>query len=290
MQARALTTLGIFPNSSNPGFLPSFADDLVNLDHSLDAILIELFKHIDMSKSLQPRFNPEPTSEKSKYDSLASVQQQEMLFRNILLLSRLFIRNAKIMNLVEQFADKEQINILDLGCGNAPNLLGILAMFGVNRVNYVGVDVYRPCIEECYNVYGKLKSHAKILFLEENAKTFLKSPKNMRKFDLVLIQHPNLRDEIFKPIFTEIILQAQNAVATGGLLYSTFYSQSEADYFRERILPHMPQMQGSNFMQSNAYDERAKHAAEGVLSSPENFICISPQLNLVPVSVPGIRN
>ena len=96
-----------------------------------------------------------------------------MLVRNFLLLSRLFIRNAKLMNLSLHFSEKKQINILDLGCDNAPNLLGILALFGKDKIKYVGVDYYKPSIDESVKIYANLMAEADITFIQQDARDFL---------------------------------------------------------------------------------------------------------------------
>jgi hypothetical protein len=48
----------------------------------------------------------------------------------------------------------------------------------------------------------------------------------------------------------------------------------------------MPEMQNGQLVEANAYQEQAKLINEGGLSASENFIFMSPQLNLVSEMVP----
>ena len=292
MQTRKLSNLGLFSSKTNNILYPSFADGLVNLDHSLDEKLIELYSQIDLQQSEWKSFNPVPDCEITHFNSLSRYNQQEILVRNILLLSRLFIRNARLMNLPVNFSKNEKINILDLGCDFSPNLIGILAIFGIERVKYVGVDFYKPSIDECENIYKKLSSCAKIKFIQQDARDFLLDSEYKQKFDLVLVQHPNLQSDDFKPIFKNIFLQINNVLSPGGILYSTFYTKKEVDYFSNHILPEMTEMPGYKIVRSDAYSDEAILKVENEPASSENYIFISPKLNAVfsNLSKPGLTD
>src|SRR5437899_4279899 len=152
--ATPLAQFGLY--TSDKIVLPSFADSLMTLDHAHDAELWGRFKLMQLrergewrEKTLEKHsvhYNPLPAKEAEHYQSsfwsYSNCDQPPFhlnyFLRNDLFLSRIFIQNAKRMHLLDQFAGKKTINILDLGCGLACSLMGVMTYFGEARIKYLG--------------------------------------------------------------------------------------------------------------------------------------------------------
>lgn len=264
---RLLKYCGFFPDHK----LPSFADNEVAMDHSHDEILQNLFKKIQPPKELST-LNPAPELE---LKAIPKEKRGEAVQRNFLLLSRIFIRTAKALKLKESFKDIPKIRVLDVGCGNAPNLLGILALLGINNVEYVGVDNNPDRIAECKKTYQNIEN---ITFISQDALKMLKEEKYQNSFNLVLIQHPNIESLEVRHVFANCFAQAQKVLAQGGILYSTFYYERECQYFYENILPMQGAMQG-RLVHSNCFSRFLLNRNTGQAYVPENYTFISDKKN-----------
>lgn len=235
--------------------LPSFADGIVKIDHTHDVDLYKIYQKVN-KQYFPTTYSPSPSEELAQYQQLSAEKKQYMLIRNPLLLSRLFIRNASLNELDKHFKDDKEIRILDIGCGYAANLMGILAYFGPERVKYLGIDIYRENIQPAVLAYNNFPN---VSFMTQDAIPFLENyNSNKESFNLILVQHPNFQSTITQSIFTKIFLNLKNALAPDGTIYSTFYSKSEVDYFQQYVQPHLDLLKGAKPIETHAYDENAK--------------------------------
>jgi len=223
--SRLFSSCDIFSSAE----MPSFADSKVKMDHRHDAELREMFQRISFSQSLQP-FNPHPKNEAAVYRKASQQDIGSLMQRNALLLSRVFIKNAKAAQLAEPFKGHREIRILDIGCGNALSLMGIFAYFGSDRVRYTGIDINDRKITECQQAYSQFRS---VSFFHCDAR----SVTSVEQYDIVLVQHANILYEA--NVFTEVFRRATGFLHPKGTLYATFYYKEEADYFYQTILPQM---------------------------------------------------
>lgn len=239
--------------------LPSFADNLVKMDHTHDADLYRIYRDVN-HQFFPTTYSPLPADEFSEYEKLPDDKKKYMLIRNPLLLSRLFIRNATLNDLSKHFDGEKKIRILDIGCGYAANLVGILAYFGPERVSYLGIDIEKQNIQTATLAYSNFKN---ISFMTQDAIAFLsKTTKNNQLFDLILVQHPNFQTPATQSIFKEIFFNLTNALAPSGIIYSTFYSRSEVDYFQTHVQPHIDELKDAALIETNAYSDQAKFIDE----------------------------
>lgn len=213
--------------------LPSFADGVVELDHRFDHLLKKYAKGVHHPQVFQ-RYNPPPEEELATFQRLDARERGNMLQRNSLLLSRLFIKNAASMGVAEAFRHHTTLRLLDIGCGYAPNLLGILAYFGLERVEYIGIDNDQERIEACNACY---RDFPRVRFEKLDA---TKLGQTHGLFDLILIQHPNIESPYVRDAFDTIYKQASSQLKPQGRVYSTFYYDAEAIYFSQKIMPQLP--------------------------------------------------
>lgn len=254
--------------------LPSFADNIVKIDHSHDADLLKIYRNVN-AQFFPASYSPPPEQELATYETLSADTQHYMLIRNPLLLSRLFIRNADLSELNAHFKNKNEIRILDIGCGYAANLMGILTYFGADRVTYLGVDISKENIQTASLAYSKFN---RVSFIAQDAISLLENlGKYKNSFDLILVQHPNFQFEATQTVFTKIFLNLKHALADDGITYSTFYSKSEIDYFQQYVQPHLIQFAGVTPIETRAYDENAKFvdAISQEKQAAEQFVMLS---------------
>lgn len=267
--SRFLKWCGFFPDKPK---LPSFGDGIVELDHEFDVEMNALFQKIIFPETVR-KYNPKPEIEKQVFIA-NPYSRGEMLQRNALLLSRLFIRNAKRSRLAEYFKNKTKIRILDLGCGNgSPSLMGILAYLGMERVEYVGVDLNKTRIIESQRAY---KEFPNVTFINQDILEILRQDQHYKSYDLVLIQHPNIESPSARDAFAKCFVAAEKVLAEGGIIYSTFYYESEVEYFRNYILPKMGEMKGT-ITRNASYDKPFINRHSGEAYFPENYSFISAQ-------------
>lgn len=100
--------------------LPSFADGAVDLDHRFDSELERYSQRVSFPAHLQG-YNPAPQMEAAVFQQLHGTLKGNMLQRNALLLSRLFIKNADTVGLNVRFQNHARVRILDCISGNALN-------------------------------------------------------------------------------------------------------------------------------------------------------------------------
>lgn len=249
--------------------LSSFADKLVKMNHDYDELLELLFKKIKPTLSYQS-YNPAPNNEHTVFYAHSSNERGRMLENNILLRSRVFIENARARQLTDSFQTSKTIRIIDIGCGYAHALLGILAYFGVEKVEYTGIDLDPNRIAECQKAYSEFKS---VKFSCQNGLDFLEDKKNHDKFDVALMLHPNIESEICRQAFTKMFLNVNKVLALGGKLYSTLFYPSEAAYFKANVLPHMS-LRG-HLQQQACYRMFFQNRHTSEIYCPENFVYAS---------------
>lgn len=254
---------------------PSFADELVKSDHSLDAELLAIYEKVNRAV-FPATYSPLPDDEIKHYQALPAPEKQYMLIRNPLLLSRLFIRHARINELSRAFKDKDRIRILDVGCGYAPNLMGILSYFGTNRVDYLGIDLSKENIRTAALAYNQFPQ---VSFIAQDAIVFLEQQRDLaRSYDLILIQHPNFQQDECRTVFKQIFLQLKHITNSDTMIYTTFYSKSELDYFQQNVQPDIDSLSESVLLEPNSYTDKAKFIEQTTneKQAAEQFILISP--------------
>ena len=207
------------------------------MNHDYDDLLLSFYHQLHLPQKLA-RFNPAPADEMKTYQNMVGASAGNMLQSNFLLLSRVFIKNAKAFALADNFSRHKEIKILDIGCKNAPNLMGVFAYFSADKVNYTGVDKSAADIDDAKKAYQKFNHQVE--FVAADALHILQDKHYEEKFDLVLIQHPNIEDPDACKIFKEIIIRAARVLANEGVIYITFYYQKEVEFFQKNILPQMP--------------------------------------------------
>lgn len=258
-----------FCKRSKDASLPSFADNFLNISHEFDEELVILFDQITIPTSLS-LYNPDPEDEPERFRSLSLGLPGKMLQKNILLASRVFITNADVCGLANQFAKNDTVRILDIGCGNALNLLGILALFRNNKIEYLGVDIDEVCINECELTYGKLEN---VSFRNLNALELFNDHQNHTAFDLVLMQHPNLVDRKQSRDFKILLTKSKELLKDQGILYCTLYHDIEAELFQKELLE---QLFGGNLYHSTVYKTvQLVSENSGARFAPEQFIFMS---------------
>lgn len=248
-------------------YLPSFAERMSRIDHSYDEALLGCFKQLQFSKEALP-YNPAPSEERAAFRELGG----NMFEKNYLLRSRIFIHNAKALQLNTLFDKKTPIRILDLGCGTAPTLMGILTYFGLDRVEYLGVDNNAKRMAESATTY---KNFAKVKFVDQDGLKFLQDGSYKDHFDVVLIQHPNIESPFARETFARLFKDAANVLAPGGVIYSTFYYTHEIEFFKKEVLPTMGRMQGSIRLNRDFFIGFLQNRHTGDYYIPENYCFLS---------------
>jgi spermidine synthase len=260
---------------------PSFADNLVKSDHSLDADLLAIYQKVNQA-FFPSTYSPPPSEEHTHFQALSTEEKQYMLIRNPLLLSRLFIRHANISQLESLFASQQPIRILDIGCGYAANLMGVLAYFGLDRVDYLGVDISRENIRSAALAYNQF---SQVSFIACDAVTFLENQgKRSKQYDLILIQHPNFQEEASQTVFEKIFFSLNLVMTDSTTLYTTFYSKSELDYFRTRVQPRVDLLNHAVIHQPDTYSDTAKFIdrTSNEQQAAEQYILLVPPKNQEP--------
>ena len=165
---------------------------------------IALYQKADYSQCEFAKYNP-PFECESEVFNLPENSNHKfigtMLQRNAFLLSRLFIKNSNFT------PTSGKTKFLDIGCGIALDLPGIYACSGgEDNVDYLGVDIDSAMISQNQHIY---RNYINTKFIAENAVKVLTSPENKHKFDVILVQHPNIctwhSSEGFKNIFSALI-------------------------------------------------------------------------------------
>lgn len=255
--APLLKAFGLFQQP----LLPSFFDGSLRIDHDHDAELQTLFASITVPPTFA-RYNPPPAMESSAFARCPD--KGNMIQRNMLLMSRLFIQHARELNLGQAFQHRQQIAIVDIGCGAAPTLPGILAYFnklGI-KVNYLGVDIDGGMITECQSSYGNLPN---VSFVRQNIQELIKDKTHQHRFDLILCQHPDLENPHVRPVFLQFFLHHKNLLADGGICYSTLYYASEKSVFEQEVISQIggklhefqsPALLQNRFSGENYFPER----------------------------------
>ena len=244
-------------------------DFVVNLDSKFDSLVFALYQKADYSQCEFAKYNP-PFECESEVFNLPENSNHKfigtMLQRNAFLLSRLFIKNSNFT------PTSGKTKFLDIGCGIALDLPGIYACSGgEDNVDYLGVDIDSAMISQNQHIY---RNYINTKFIAENAVKVLTSPENKHKFDVILVQHPNIctwhSSEGFKNIFKHII----EALAPGGKIYITFYYDYEVDYFNKNILPSLNEkIPFHAITKNNRYYHSLVYNYEGrqVKYTPEQF-------------------
>lgn len=249
--------------------VPPLSDHCVPMDRSHDQQLHAWFSAIEFCDELK-QHNPLPCNEERVLRPLSPSERGDMLMRNAHLLSKVFIHNANACQLAECFRGKTSIRILDVGCGYSLSLLGILAYFGSMRLEYLGIDIDQSKIAACQQTYSQFPM---VRFSVQDAKAL---PRN-ESFDLVLIQHPYLVQYPILPndraLFKDFFGNAHTLLTKGGRLYSTFYYQSEADYFKREIVSNMV-LQGE-LKKNDCYKTQLYHLLANECYVPENYSFLS---------------
>lgn len=151
-----LQSKGLFSNADSQQSQHTFAANNVSLCYDYDAQLLSMHKKIDFPTGMYG-LNPAPEEEAKWFAEHAVIDKNNMLQKNILLLSRVFLNNARQQELSTHFADYPEITVIDIGCGHASFLLGLLAYLGDGRIiNYVGIDSNKKNIELCRQAYACL--------------------------------------------------------------------------------------------------------------------------------------
>lgn len=138
----------------------------------------------------------------------------------------------------------ENLDVLDVGCGQAFDAVGLHAYFGGSfypmpgeHVNYTGIDI-DP--DEIANARLLHDSRPELRFFTADATDLIPvvatmPPEVMREgFDVVVIRHQNASNlsEVWKAIFSE----AWKSLAIGGLLFVTSYTCLEHDIMMDNML------------------------------------------------------
>lgn len=259
--------------------MPSTFDQFkIDMAHNYDDVLEKLFQRLHFHPAIKD-YNPEPHEEAKAFQEIGG----SMVDKNARLLSRIFIKNAEKAQLKESFADIKLINILDIGCGNAHNLMGIFAYLGEENVNYSGVDLDSKKIHEAQQTYREFKNTE---FINEDALTVLTDAKNVNKFDLVLIQHPNLTTSSTLNDFIEILLRADKVCAAGGRIYITFYYQHEIKFFNKHVKPNM-NLEGTIYLNKKLNSGFTLCDRDGKKFFPETAVFMSEKNLLKEVRLEG---
>lgn len=256
----------------------SFAElngDVENLDSKYNETIYELSKRCNFSKSEFDLTNPPIKKAYQYFLSSHKVIQTEMLQRNSYLLSRLFLQNFSKLNLNQQFQANEIINVLDVGCSLPVSLPGLLAYFNPEKVRYHGIDNYKEYIDDSCEIFKRFKN---VQFSWVDGNQFLTNPKNQQFYDVILFQHPNLsHSEQMTKDFINMFINAQYALAPGGIMYVTFYYLHEAKLFIEEIADMLPSLTFNPLQNSDLYRRRIKFNSEQgqIAYSPELFTIAS---------------
>lgn len=190
--------------------LPSFADELIAMNHHYDNELEKKFRAIHFEKdSILLRYNPRPTEEREFYAALNEEEKINMLNLNILLHSRLFIQDAQIDDLLHKIANKNKVRILDVNCGKGLNLLGILTYFGsVRFVEYIGIDTNANDIRQCKSIYQDLGEAQ--FRCKKSIADYLTDPTAL-KYDIILMKNSD------KTLYFEMTENLRNE--DGGIIF-----------------------------------------------------------------------
>lgn len=141
----------------------------------------------------------------------------------------------------------------------------------------MGIDIDEKSIKECEYSYQNFPG---LNFLAIDGLKFLSDPKVANQFDLVLIQHPNfvapqLWKEGFREVFTNLFIDAQKALAEGGIIYSTIYEINEKNYFEENVLPQLKGFENCELIESGICPESNKpkeSQSSPTPFMPENYV------------------
>lgn len=196
---------------------------VASLTTPYDKSIHDLIGKADFRYSLYAEYNPLLSQQKP-------ITHANELLRNAYLRSRLFVKNAKQQGL--SVSSKDKIFILDVGCENALSLAGIIAYFGKDKIQYVGIDNNELSIQQCKNIYADFEN---VEFIHADGRQYLNDHQGM--FDVILFQHPNLSSPDPRVImsFKNMLIAAQHSLRDHGLLYLTFYYDCEVTLFNEAI-------------------------------------------------------
>lgn len=171
--------------------LASFADDLVTIDHTFDQELYNIFNLIKFDVD-SLGCNPSPESEIDNYFCQAVIDRINMLNKNVLLRSRMFIDQAKRQNISKNLEHTlTTIQVLMIG-DDAGIIPGVLAYFSQNRM----VELFYVDSDE--RKLAKLKlmyQDFNIGFINRDPKKYL-SDGYSRTYDFIVTDKIELKSEI----------------------------------------------------------------------------------------------
>jgi len=152
-----------------------------------------------------------------------------------------------------QQAGKNEITVLDLGCGYAFSFLPLLDYFKHHdiKINYMGVDINQDQITAVKSYFCEYRNSQFICADAGNPHT-LKKYLDKGSVDLVFIQHPEVlgddqTQEAFRNIFTRTMPWY---LAPTGYFYVSFYSGIETLWTQQNYKINMTFVLPKNFNES----------------------------------------
>lgn len=185
---RLARLLGFFKEDSQAKrYFPSLGDGLVPLSHEYDQELAIFFNHLKFDAATMG-CNPTLENEVNHYQANAWIDKINMLNKNVMFQSRMFIRHALNNKLLDKTQDNTNLRILEIGLSF--HILGVMTYFGKNKkVEYFCVDNDSAKVAQYKMIYHGLG----LAFININPTEYLSSPAT-RTYDVVIIHNENLME------------------------------------------------------------------------------------------------